>query len=519
MAGRRVEGLVLVVDDEPVVRRLLAVMLERACYRVIEASNGRAALEQARHAQPQLVITDQAMPVMDGTELIKRLRADVELARVPIILLPAATVGESQADAVLMKPFDEDELIELVKTLTGHSVAEDSDAPAGLDDAAEADSLGEASTSDHGQGDRRRDERTLADRDQTSSDADQTWADHDQDASDRDQAAAEDDQRASDDDVAAGSDPLVHARTTSARARTSADRQLVAQLRDESGSARLLSGEERDRIAEERDRADEEDERVTLALLDATTTVREGGFSALLERVSHYRERAAAARIRAATDRARASQDREVASRDRASMARELEQARADLAIAPADVLLQALTERDAEIGFHMHVVMDLARATAIQLGANEDDVERTRLAALLHDIGKIAIPDEILNKPASLDQAEWALIRLHTVIGERIIEAAPALAPVATIVRSTHERYDGCGYPDRLAGDVIPVIARIVSVCDAYDAMLTTRPYQPACTGEEAVAELRNHSGTQFDPTVVDAFLGSLESRRGPNG
>ena len=194
-------------------------------------------------------------------------------------------------------------------------------------------------------------------------------------------------------------------------------------------------------------------------------------------------------------------------------MARELDQARADLAIAPADVLLQALSERDADLGFHMQTVVDLARATAIQLGANDDDVETTRQTALLHDVGKIAIPDEILNKPASLDQAEWALIQQHTLIGERIIEAAPALALVATMVRSTHERYDGRGYPERLAGSGIPLIARIVSVCDAYDAMRTTRPYQAACTSVEAVAELRNNSGTQFDPRVVDAFLSTLES------
>ena len=125
----RVEGTVLVVDDEPGVRRLLAVMLERAGYRVIEASNGGAALEQARQSRPQLVITDQTMPVMNGAALIRRLRADDELARTPIILLTATVVGEPQADAVLMKPFDQDELIELVNTLSGHSAAEDVDVP------------------------------------------------------------------------------------------------------------------------------------------------------------------------------------------------------------------------------------------------------------------------------------------------------------------------------------------------------------------------------------------------------
>jgi HD-GYP domain-containing protein (c-di-GMP phosphodiesterase class II) len=357
------------------------------------------------------------------------------------------------------------------------------------------------------------DRQYSADRDQTSSDADQTWADHDQDASDRDQAAAQEDQLASDDGVAAGSDRSVHARTSFVRARASADRHLVSQLRDETGRARLRSAEERDRVADERDLAATEKDLVALALLDATASVPYDALSTLIERGSEMRQRAAADRVRAAADRVRAAGDREAAARDRAAVIRQLDAARAELQGAPADVLLQALTECDIELGFHMRAVVELARATAVQLGATAEDSETTRQVALLHDVGKVAIPDEILNKPGSLDASEWVLIRQHTLIGERIIQAAPALAHIAKHVRSTHERYDGCGYPEGLAGDCIPLIARIVSVCDAYEAMITTRAYGTASTRPEAIAELRKHAGTQFDPKVVDAFVRSLDT------
>ena len=359
----------------------------------------------------------------------------------------------------------------------------------------------------------RPDALSLADRDQTSSDADQTWADHDQDASDRDQAAAHEDQRASDHHVAAGGDRLAHARTTSARARTSADRSLVSRLRDETGSARLQTAEERDRVADERDRVAEEDDRVALALLAAAAGVPDGDLPALIERGSEMRQRAAADRARAASDRERAADDREKAARDRTTAFRQLDEARTNLAVAPADVLLQALSERDFELGSHISAVVELACATAAELGATEEEVETTRQTALLHDIGKVAVPDEILNKPGSLDRPQWDYVRQHTLIGERIIRAAPALAHVAKLVRSTHEHYNGGGYPDGLAGEDIPLIARIVSVCDAYDAMITTRGYRNAQTVPEAVAELSDRAGTQFDPKVVDAFVRALEA------
>jgi HD-GYP domain-containing protein (c-di-GMP phosphodiesterase class II) len=184
-----------------------------------------------------------------------------------------------------------------------------------------------------------------------------------------------------------------------------------------------------------------------------------------------------------------------------------------------SDVLLRVLAERDAEPGVEVGGIADLAHATAIRLGVPEEDMETVRLTALLHDVGKVAIPDEILNKTGALDASEWAFMKRHTVIGEGIISAAPALAAVARLVRSTHERYDGAGYPDRLAGDDIPLISRIVAVCDAYAAMVTKREYRATRDTSRAIGELRVCSGTQFDPEVVEAFVSALEDVDDPVG
>src|SRR3954447_18820496 len=171
------------------------------------------------------------------------------------------------------------------------------------------------------------------------------------------------------------------------------------------------------------------------------------------------------------------------------------------------DVLLTALSERDPVLGGHMSVVADLAEATARRLGLDRDERETIRHAAELHDVGKVAIPDEILAKEGPLTEHEWTFVRRHTLAGERIVAAAPALAAVARVVRSSHERWDGAGYPDGLAGTSIPLGARIVAVADAYDAMTTDRPYSRARTPETAVAELRRCAGTQFDPEIVALF------------
>jgi diguanylate cyclase (GGDEF)-like protein len=170
--------------------------------------------------------------------------------------------------------------------------------------------------------------------------------------------------------------------------------------------------------------------------------------------------------------------------------------------------LVQVLVERDFALSTHISRVARLARATAERLGLPEHEITRVGLAAQLHDIGKTAIPESILAKPAPLDAEEWAFIRRHTLIGERIIVAAPSLAHTANLVRSSHERFDGTGYPDGLHGPDIPLGSRIITLCDAYDAMIAPRPYREAVSVPDALSELQACAGSQFDPDVVDAFV-----------
>jgi diguanylate cyclase (GGDEF)-like protein len=177
------------------------------------------------------------------------------------------------------------------------------------------------------------------------------------------------------------------------------------------------------------------------------------------------------------------------------------------------DVLLRALAERDPGLGTHAETVA-MAAATAEALGLTPDEIENVRHASELHDVGKVAIPDAILGKPGPLTDEEWAFVHRHPVIGQRIILAAPALTRVATLVRSSHERWDGTGYPDRLAADAIPVGGRIVAVADAFAAMIAGRPYRAARSPEEALAELQSAAGTQFDPDVVDAWCAAYARR-----
>jgi HD-GYP domain-containing protein (c-di-GMP phosphodiesterase class II) len=144
------------------------------------------------------------------------------------------------------------------------------------------------------------------------------------------------------------------------------------------------------------------------------------------------------------------------------------------------------------------------------------EEVDEVARAAELHDVGKVGIPDAVLEKAAALDATEWELMHQHTILGERILNAAPALRPVARIVRSTHERWDGTGYPDGLRGTDIPLAARIVAVCDAYEAMTSDRAYRMAIGHEAACRELRDMAGTQFDPEVVGVFIEEIERRDG---
>jgi diguanylate cyclase (GGDEF)-like protein len=177
-----------------------------------------------------------------------------------------------------------------------------------------------------------------------------------------------------------------------------------------------------------------------------------------------------------------------------------------------ADVLLQVLNERGEDLALHLSGVAALAEPAAERFGLGEQEIRRIHMAAELHDIGKSGIPDAILNKPGPLDPEEWAFMRRHTVIGERILLAAPALTPTAELVRSSHERFDGDGYPDGLKADEIPLGARIVAVCDAFDAMISDRAYRDAMPVADAVAELRRCAGAQFDPRVVEVVLSIIE-------
>ena len=177
------------------------------------------------------------------------------------------------------------------------------------------------------------------------------------------------------------------------------------------------------------------------------------------------------------------------------------------------DVLMQLLSERAPNLHERVAGVGVLATAVAAQLGLNAEQLDELQRAAELHDIGKLAIPDEILNKPGPLSESEWRFMRQHPVIGERILGAAPALRPVARLVRASHERWDGTGYPDRISGIKIPIGARIVAVCDAFDAMTSQRRYRTARTQVDAIAELRRCAGTQFDPRVVEAACAVLDS------
>jgi HD-GYP domain-containing protein (c-di-GMP phosphodiesterase class II) len=172
------------------------------------------------------------------------------------------------------------------------------------------------------------------------------------------------------------------------------------------------------------------------------------------------------------------------------------------------------LWRRDPMTTTHVVRVGELAVRVADRAGLSRDRVYAAGLGALLHDIGKFAIPHEILSKPGRLTDAEWYQVREHALKGAELIAAYPELAPAVPIVRGHHERADGCGYPDGLEGDEIPPEVGLVSVCDAWDALTTARPYREAFSREGAAAALRQHAGRQWDAALVELVLAELADR-----
>ena len=197
--------------------------------------------------------------------------------------------------------------------------------------------------------------------------------------------------------------------------------------------------------------------------------------------------------------------------RERIDNAIELSSAYRGTALLLGDVL----TSDDEYTGTHSQSVVELALTIADELGVDDDQRRLVEFGAMLHDIGKITTPDDILNKPGPLDDEEWDVMRDHTLAGQRLLDrVGGTLHDVGLVVRSSHEHYDGSGYPDGLAGAEIPLAARIVAVADAYSAMTTRRSYRDALDPRIALAELSANAGTQFDPVVAAAAIRVLGSR-----
>ena len=198
---------------------------------------------------------------------------------------------------------------------------------------------------------------------------------------------------------------------------------------------------------------------------------------------------------------------------DRAQRERQRRRARAETSGMQA--LLAAVEARDAYTGEHSRSVVQLSLRVAREMGLPERDVGEVEQVALLHDVGKVGVPDAILQKPGPLTPVEMDVVKNHPAVGARIVGSVAELAHLAPAIRSGHERWDGRGYPDGLGGDEIPLVSRITFVCDAYDAMISNRPYRLPLQPKVAAAEVRQASGSQFCPEAARALLGVLD--RGP--
>jgi HD-GYP domain-containing protein (c-di-GMP phosphodiesterase class II) len=174
--------------------------------------------------------------------------------------------------------------------------------------------------------------------------------------------------------------------------------------------------------------------------------------------------------------------------------------------------IMATLFERSFETEEHAERIGTLCAIVGEKLNLSHDDIDRLKLFAYLHDIGKIGISDQILNKPGALTEEELIVMRTHPEIGYRIAMASPDFAPIAELILTHHERWDGSGYPNRIAGDKIPLLSRILAVADAYDAMTEDRVYRKALPREVAMDEIRKNAGTQFDPQIAEVFLEIIE-------
>jgi putative nucleotidyltransferase with HDIG domain len=180
--------------------------------------------------------------------------------------------------------------------------------------------------------------------------------------------------------------------------------------------------------------------------------------------------------------------------------------------------MVTAVDKKDRYTRRHSEDVNQYAQWIADELQLSAETTQRMWVGGLLHDIGKIGVPDKILRKPGRLSAAEWEVMKSHPSLGARMLHDVPHMEEIIDAVRHHHERWDGCGYPDGLVGEDIPLLSRILAVADAFSAMTTDRPYRKGMTWDAALGEIRAHSGTQFDPTLAHAFLAAAERRRPPH-
>jgi len=182
-----------------------------------------------------------------------------------------------------------------------------------------------------------------------------------------------------------------------------------------------------------------------------------------------------------------------------------------------ASILVEAATPKDGYTIEHASQVARLSQLVGVELSLNEQEIETLGLAAFLHDLGKLAVADLVLEKPTPLTEEEWAAVKIHPDVGARMIEPLEVLSGVPPVIRHHHESYDGSGYPAGLEGEEIPLAARIVAVVDAYDVIMRGRPYRRRSTQAGALEELSHKAGHQFDPLVVETLIRVIESERPP--